>query len=236
MNLIMTIGRTGVKSFQNQVNTSAHNIANSTTTSFKKQYAELQELNYYTEPNMLPSQSSITANLIQGVGVRADEVKENYEQGAFMQTGVDTHYAISGKGYFAVVDSNTQEIYLTRDGSFSLNEAGTLVDTNGNQVVLKTETDESGNVVQVPALYLPTQTTFLTKLGDNYYSVNPQNLVSNLETNEGFGQINSGYLEASNVDLGEEMTNLMIAQRAYSMNMKIIQTADETREIVNNLR
>lgn len=236
MNLMMSIGKSGVKGFQNQVNTSAQNIANSTTTGFKKQYAELQELIYYTKSNMLPSESSTSANIMQGVGVRADVIKENNRQGALTQTGVDTHYAVSGNGYFAVVDSNTQEIYLTRDGSFSLNEEGTLVDTNGNEVILKTTTDEAGNTIQVPALHLPTQPAFLTKLGDNYYSVNPQNLVSNLETNEGFGQINSGYLEASNVDLGEEMTNLMIAQRAYSMNMKIIQTADETREIVNNLR
>lgn len=236
MNLMMSIGKSGVHGFQNQVNTSAQNIANSTTTSFKKQYANLQELNYYTGKNILSSEASISANLMQGVGVRADEVTENTQQGALMQTGVSTHYAISGQGYFAVLNPNTQEILLTRDGSFTRNESGTLVDVNGNEVMLNTTTDESGNTVQVPALYYPTQTAYLNKLGNNYYSVDPTNLVSNVNTNEGFGEVKSGYLEASNVNLGEEMTNLIIAQRAYSMSMKVIQTADETRQIVNNLR
>lgn len=236
MNLMMAIGKSGVKGFQNQVNTTAHNIANSTTTAFKRQYADLQELNYYTGTNILSSEASLSANLMQGVGVRADSITENIQQGALMQTGINTHYAISGKGYFAVLNPNTQEIFLTRDGSFSQNEAGTLVDVNGNEVMLKTMTDEVGNTVQVPALYYPTQTAYLNKLGNNYYSVDPANLVSNLNTNEGFGEIKGGYLEASNVNLGEEMTNLIIAQRAYSMNMKVIQTADETRQIVNNLR
>ncbi len=236
MNLMMSIGKSGVHGFQNQVNTSAQNIANSTTTSFKKQYANLQELNYYTGKNILSSEASISTNLMQGVGVRADEVTENTQQGALMQTGVSTHYAISGQGYFAVLNPNTQEILLTRDGSFTRNESGTLVDVNGNEVMLNTTTDESGNTVQVPALYYPTRTAYLNKLGNNYYSVDPTNLVSNVNTNEGFGEVKSGYLEASNVNLGEEMTNLIIAQRAYSMSMKVIQTADETRQIVNNLR
>lgn len=236
MNLMMAIGKSGVKGFQNQVNTTAHNIANSTTTAFKRQYADLQELNYYTGKNILSSEASISANLMQGVGVRADSITENNQQGALMQTGIETHYAISGKGYFAVLNPNTQEILLTRDGSFLKNEAGTLVDVNGNEVMLKTTVDGAGNTVQVPALYYPTQTAYLNKLVNNYYSVDPENLVSNLNTNEGFGEIKSGYLEASNVNLGEEMTNLIIAQRAYSMNMKVIQTADETRQIVNNLR
>lgn len=236
MNLMMSIGHSGVKGYQNQVNTSAHNIANSTTTAFKKQYANLHELNYFTTDNILLSEASVSANLMQGVGVRANNVTEDYQQGALLQTGVDTHYAISGRGYFAVINSNTQEMLLTRDGTFMMNEAGALVDVNGNEVVLNTKTDESGNTIQMPILFYPTQTIHLNKLGNNYYSANPANLVSNLETNEGFGTMNQGYLESSNVNLGEEMTNLIIAQRAYSMNMKIIQTADETRQMVNNLR
>lgn len=236
MNLMMTIGQSGVKAFQNQVNTSAHNIANSTTISFKKQYTNLQELTYFTDNNILSSESSISNNLMQGVGVCADRVTEKIQQGSLMQTGVDTHYAISGKGYFAVLNPNTKEVLLTRDGTFTTNAAGILVDVNGNEVILKTTTDGFGNISQEPALYYPVQQEYLNKLGDNYYTTNPENLVSNFNSNEGFGYVKSGYLEASNVDLGEEMTNLIIAQRAYSMNMKVIQTADETRQIVNNLR
>lgn len=76
----------------------------------------------------------------------------------------------------------------------------------------------------------------MTDMGNNYYLVDAANLVSEFENPEAFGKINVGYLEASNVDLGTELTNLIIAQRAYNLNMKSIATADENMAIVNSLR
>lgn len=222
------IGKSGVKAYQNQVNTSAHNIANSTTTAFKKNFAELKDLIYYEE--------TATTPYYQGVGVRADDIVEDDIQGTLMSTGIETNYAISGEGYFGVFDEQSQQILLTRDGSFTTNADGILVDARGNRVLMKTMMNEQGEEYEVPQLYKPTQKVHLNKMNQNYYQVNANNLTSNAVTNNGFGEVKQGYLETSNVDMAEEMTSLMIAQRAYSMNMKVIQTADETSQVINNLR
>lgn len=232
MNLMMDIGKSGVKSFQNQVNVGAHNIANSNTTAFKKTYNDLKDLDYYETNGVLMDDGLYD----QGVGVQADYSYENFKQGSLIQSGTDTHYAVNGEGYFGVYDNASNQMLLTRDGSFTRNSSGELVDINGNQVMMKTLQDAEGNEYQVPALYKPRQMVHLNKVSEGYYTIDDNNMISNINEYQGFGEVENGYLESSNVDLGEEMTNLMIAQRAYSMNMKVVQTADETSQLINNLR
>ena len=172
----------------------------------------------------------------QGVGVQSDDSYEDFKQGSLVQSGTHTHYAVKGEGYFGVYDRTTNQTLLTRDGSFAKNSLGELVDINGNQVMMKTMRDEEGNEYQIPALYKPREMLHLNKVNESYYELDANNMISNINESQGFGEVENGYLESSNVDLGEEMTNLMIAQRAYSMNMKVVQTADETSQLINNLR
>lgn len=232
MNLMMNIGKSGVKSFQNQVNVGGHNIANSNTTAFKKTYDNLKDLQYYETNGVLMDNGMYN----QGVGVQSDDSYEDFKQGSLVQSGTHTHYAVKGEGYFGVYDRTTNQTLLTRDGSFVKNSLGELVDINGNQVMMKIMRDEAGNEYQIPALYKPREMLHLNKVNESYYEIDANNMISNINGSQGFGEVENGYLESSNVDLGEEMTNLMIAQRAYSMNMKVVQTADETSQLINNLR
>ena len=232
-NVMLTIGHSGVKSYQNHINVTANNIANVNTTGYKKNEAIFKDLMYAQQT--LPVINDTQNIFNQGFGVRSDVISKDFRQGALQQTGDKYNFAITGNGYFAVENQATGEIYLTRDGSFSLNADGILVDKNGNQVVT-VPTEEGGLATNTPILYMPNQTANMGDIGNNYYSVQAESLISQFEAPEMFGQVQTGYLEASNVDFATEMTDLIIAQRAYSMNLKSIQTADENMSIVNSLR
>lgn len=232
-NVMLTIGHSGVKSYQNYIDCVANNVANVNTTGYKKNEAIFKELLHQEERLPIISGEQHTFN--QGFGVRSDIINKDFTQGALQSTGDIYNMAITGNGYFAVENQTTGELYLTRDGSFSLNDNGLLVDANGNQVV-SNPVMENGSITYTPILYMPNQTAAMTDMGNNYYLVDAANLVSEFENPEAFGKINVGYLEASNVDLGTELTNLIIAQRAYNLNMKSIATADENMAIVNSLR
>lgn len=232
-NIMLTIGHSGIKSYQNYIDTTANNIANINTTGYKKNEAIFKDLMYAEQT--LPVINDVQNTFNQGFGVRTDTISKDFRQGALQQTGDGYNFAITGNGYFAVENQTTGEIYLTRDGSFSLNADGILVDKNGNQV-MTAPTEEDGAITNTPILYMPNQTANMQDIGNNYYSVEAESLISQFEAPEMFGQIQTGYLEMSNVNLATEMTDLIIAQRAYSMNLKSIQTADENMAIVNSLR
>ncbi|MGL4336063.1 MAG: flagellar hook-basal body protein [Turicibacter sp.] len=236
MSLMMQIGKSGAKAYQNQVNVGAHNISNSNTTAFKKNYADLKDLAYNQQNLPLMNNEVNAQQYYQGSGVRSDSVYENFTQGALISTGVSSNYAVSGSGYFGVLDKATNQVVLTRDGAFGYNETGELVDAYGNKVMTKTLINDLGQETKVPMLYQPNLKANMMKNTQGYYAVAPGNLISEATNPQGFGDVSQGFLEASNVDMAEEMTNLMIAQRAYSMSIKTIQTADETAQVINNLR
>lgn len=230
MNHMLSVGKTGSLAFQNQINVSAQNISNVSTTGYKSGRAVFQDL-YYQLDKTPQMNGNLPATSYQTSGVRADTIQADFTQGTLVASADDNHYAIEGSGFFAVMDARTNQLVLTRSGNFAQNAQGQLVDAMGNRVM----TEEVDGKEQ-PLLFRPTQTANLTELGNNTYSVQAEELVSSGETTEGFGTLRSGYLESSNVDLAQEMTSLMIAQRGYSMNLKIIQTADENLQIVNQLR
>lgn len=236
MSVMMMIGRAGVQSYQNQVNVVSNNIANINTNGFKKNDVVFKDLIHVEQDLPLMNGAEQPETFNQGFGVRSDYVYENFNQGALITTGNLNNMAISGEGFFAVRDAQTQQVYLTRDGSFSLDREGVLVDSLGNRVVTQVIENEDGTTSEMPLLYRPNQTANMTKVSQNYYAVDPDNLVSELDNPEWFGKIESGVLEGSNVDLATEMTNLMVANRAYSMNLKSIQKADETMELINQLK
>lgn len=232
-NIMLTVSHSGVKAYQNYIDTVANNVANVNTTGYKANEAIFKELIHEQQKLPIINEASNTFN--QGFGVRSDIVSKDFSQGALQSTGDVNNMAIVGNGYFAVENQVTGEIYLTRDGSFSLNGDGLLVDKNGNQVVSRPVINQ-GQTTYQPILYMPNQDANMRDIGNNYYSVDAENLISEFEAPVAFGQVKAGYLEASNVNLACELTNLIIAQRAYSMNTKALQTADENMSIVNSLR
>lgn len=221
----MSIGTSGAKGFQNKINTVAHNIANVNTTGYKRSVSRFQDL-VYQQANQIPVNGEL-ANYDQGKGMRNDQISADFNQGALLMDQATTSYAISGKGYFGVLNPVTNQVELTRDGSFGLNPQGQLVDASGYQVMMNGEE---------PMLYLPNQTANLTELSANRYAIAPENLITYTQNPEAFGEVIQGALEASNVDMSVEMTDLILAQRGYSMNLKAIQTADENLQIINQLR
>ncbi|HAX72533.1 MAG TPA: hypothetical protein DCY20_03285 [Firmicutes bacterium] len=235
MSLMMQIGKSGAKAYQNNVNVVAHNLANVSTNGYKKNYVDFKDLIYMNK--QLPSVNGTDSNeFFQGSGVRVDGVYEDFSQGSLIETGGTYDYAVSGEGFFAVYNEASNQMLLTRDGSFTLNGNGELVDVNGYKVVTQQSVDVNGEVVNTPLLYKPDLKANMTKLNGGYYAVNENNLISAAQQPELFGEINQGFIEGSNIDMTDEMTNLMIAQRAYTMSMKAIQTADETLQTVSQLR
>lgn len=258
----LDIGATGMLAQQMNVDVISNNIANMTTTGFKRQRMEFKDLIYQNEqrPGTIGAAdgSVIPAGLQLGLGVKPSAAYKLHEQGAMQVTENDLDLAISGRGFFQIQLPNGETAY-TRAGSFQVNEEGEIVTQQGYVVepgitipqdTLNIEINNDGQVqVKLP------QQVELQNVGRLELSnfVNPAGLEAIGDTmfmeteasgapitgNPGedeFGNVRQGILEASNVDVVEEITNLIRAQRAYEMNSNIISTSDEMMSAVNQLR
>jgi len=262
MSLTLDIGATGMLAQQLNVDVISNNIANMTTTGYKRQRAEFQDLLYQTKlrPGSASSDAgnTIPAGIQLGMGVKAGSVYRINEQGALNITENSFDVAITGEGYFQVETPNGETAY-TRDGSFQLNENGELVTSEGylldpgitiptdavditinesGEVLVKLDgqTDLS-NVGQIQ-LAIFSNVAGLDARGNNLFFETAASGAANVGTpaSEGYGSIQQGALEGSNVDVVQEITNLISAQRAYEMNSKVIQTGDEMMSTITQLR
>jgi flagellar basal-body rod protein FlgG len=241
----------------------ANNIANINTTGFKRSRAEFTDLLYQAEraagaPNR-GGQSGVPEGAQVGLGVRTGAIRNLHIQGSLTNTTNKLDLALNGRGWFQVLGANG-EVFYTRAGSFNKNATGQIVTLDGNVVqpaitVPQNASDivinESGQVYA----RIDTQTD-LQLLGQftignfvNEVGLEPQGgnlyretLASGPVTlgvagDPGFGTIHQGYLENSNVDPVKEITELISAQRAYEMNSKVIQAADDMfSTVTKNLR
>lgn len=260
--LTLDIGATGMLAQQLNVDVISNNIANMTTTGYKRQRAEFQDLLYQTKlrPGSASSDAgnTVPAGIQQGLGVKAGSVYRINEQGALQITENEFDLAIAGDGYFQIQMPNGDTGY-TRDGSFQLNENGELVTSEGyildpgvsipedtvdvtinanGEVLLKLagQTDLS-NAGQIQLAIFPNDAG-LDAIGNNLHletTASGAPVVGN-PGQEGFGTLEQGALESSNVDVVQEITNLISAQRAYEMNSKVIQAGDEMLGTVTQLR
>jgi flagellar basal-body rod protein FlgG len=249
----LAIAATGMKVQQTNVEVVANNIANINTTSFKRSRAEFTDLIYQAErtagaPNR-GGQESIPEGAQIGLGARTASVRNLHMQGALASTGNKLDLALNGRGWFQVANANGENIY-TRAGAFNKNATGQIVTVDGYVVqpamtIPADATDvivnETGQVyVRVGAqntLQLLGQLTIanfindagLEPLGGNLYRETTASgtAVVGVPGDPGFGTVQQGYLENSNVDPVKEITELIAAQRAYEMNSKVIQAADE---------
>jgi flagellar basal-body rod protein FlgG len=243
----------GMAAQQLNVEVISNNIANMNTVGFKRQRAEFQDLLYQNVERMgaqSSSQGTVVPTGIQiGAGVKAGSVYRITEQGSPTQTGGTYDMAIDGRGYFQIL-MPSGETAFTRAGNFAVNGEGQLVTDDGYEVqpnisipqdAVDVSISKSGQV-QVktagqpePAIVgqLELATFFneagLEAIGDNLLMETAASGPANVGTpgEVGFGQILHGYTEASNVDAVAEISNLIIAQRAYEMNSKVITTADQ---------
>ncbi|NPV28724.1 MAG: flagellar basal-body rod protein FlgG [Firmicutes bacterium] len=254
----------GMTAQQFNIDTISHNLANVNTTAFKRVRPEFQDLLYLTIRRPVAVEGGAAGaptGIDVGLGVRAAGSHTIFQQGSLQPTGNPLDLALSGPGFFVVKGPGDEELY-TRDGSFKLDGEGRLVTTDGylvqgedGDIEIPPEAKEISVSADGTITYLSSEDSKpqevdkllivqfinpagLEKLGRNIYrataaSGEPQEVGENGSQNV---TVEQGFLESSNVQVVEEMVSLITAQRAYELNSKAVQAADEMLQIANNLR
>lgn len=258
----LDIAATGMLAQQRNVEVVSNNLANMNTTAFQRRRSEFHDL-IYQDLRRVGTTSSDAGTIVPtgvqlGLGVKLAAVYRIHEQGNLSATDNTFDLAVQGKGLFQITMPDGTTAY-TRDGTFQLNATGQIVThdgytvqpgitvpsnaidvtiNNSGEVLVKIEGQvEYSNVGQVQI------STFLNDagleaVGDNLYKETPASgsATSGSPGGTGFGTILQGFLETSNVNAVEEISNLISAQRAYEMNSKVIQTSDEMMGTLTGLR
>lgn len=246
------INKQGMSSTQNKVDLISSNIANSTTTGYKKMDAEFQTMVIETlDRQSYPNNSK---DVYFGTGSKLGTVYRNLNQGNFQCTNDKNDIAIDGDGYFRVITEDGGYAY-TRNGDFMVDALGKLVDINGNILDIqfapginydnfsfanKDYTVTSNGtivlfndiVIGEISLYKPTGDNGLISIRDNLFV--PKEGQVMIKSND--ASLVQGYVEMSNVNLADEMKDLILMQRAFQLNGKSISNADEMWSLINNMQ
>jgi flagellar basal-body rod protein FlgG len=253
----------GMYAQQLNIEVTSNNIANMNTTGFKKNKAEFQDLMYQDVPiqtvsSRNPGTSVASSESLQvGNGVQPTSTQKIFKQGDVIPTNRVLDMAIQGDGFFQVRKPDGTFAY-TRDGSFKVNSEGTLVTSAGytldpeinlsdavtdvtitmDGIVQVKETDGSSYNIGEIQLMKFMNPGGLKAIGNNLYTETETSGAPLLGTPgaDGFGEINQGYLESSNVDVVEEMISMITAQRAYEVNSKTVKAVEEMMTMANNLK
>jgi len=260
--LSLNIGATGMLAQQLNVDVISNNLANMTTTGYKRQRAQFQDLMYQNieRPGATSSDvGTIVPSGIQlGLGVKAASVHRLHSQGSAIITDNEFDVAIMGEGYFQIELPSGETAY-TRDGSFQVNGDGEIVTSNGyvveptivvpddaisivinNSGEVLAQIDGQADMTNLGQLELSVfaNKAGLEAVGQNLFletEASGAPIVGNPNA-DGYGRIEQGVLEAANVNSVEEITNLITAQRAYEFNSQIVQVSDQMLETASNLR
>jgi flagellar basal-body rod protein FlgG len=254
------IAATGMEAQNLSITVISNNLANVSTTGFKKSRADFQDLLYQTirTPGATSAESlEIPTGIQVGMGVKPVSVQKIFLQGDYSQTGNNLDMAIEGDGFFQIQMPDGTTAY-SRDGSFALNSDGQIVNSDGYPLE--------------PTITIPSNTTNISISSDGKISVTQPGSTTNKQVGQivlanfinpaglnslgkdlyqptgssgdpttanpgtsGLGTVSQGYLEMSNVDVVEEMVNMIVSQRAYEMNSKAVQTADQMLQDVNQM-
>lgn len=250
-------GMSGLSAHMQKLDVTGNNIANINTTGFKRQTVGFSELlRQRMADRGLPVLENGTIIPVQGSGTKASSSTRRFEQGTLVSTGRPLDLAINGEGFFQVAREDGETFY-TRDGSFQIDSEGQITNSQG-YLLLDDELpeyftdlaiDETGNVtckaedgtvteIGQIELYVFANPAGLDAVGENLFAVTetsgePENLTPG---DENAGGIRQGYLESSNVDLVMETQALIEAQRAFELNARSVNTADQLWSITNNLK
>ncbi|MCX6828973.1 MAG: flagellar basal-body rod protein FlgG [candidate division Zixibacteria bacterium] len=257
----MRTAASGMIAQQMNVDNIANNLANVNTTGFKRSKVEFQDVLYQN----LRKAGTATAigtvvptNLDVGYGTRAVATVREFSVGDLTQSGNPLDLAISGNGFFQIQMPDGTLNY-TRDGAFKVSAEGRVVTSDGFFLYPELTIPEDatsiavgmdGDVsVQLVGNDMPQSIgrielakfinpAGLSAVGHNLYVRNAASGSPTVGTpaEEGLGKIDQGYLEISNVKVVDEMVNMIVAQRAYELNSKVIQTSEDMTQIVNNLK
>jgi len=259
MTQALWIAKTGLDAQQTRMAVISNNLANVNTTGYKYSRPIFNDLLYQTirQPGAQSSQNTeIPSGLMIGTGVRTMATQKFYSQGTIIQTENPLDLAITGNGFFEILMPDGLTSY-TRDGSFQLNSQGQVVTSNGYNLqpaitvpanTISVTVGEDGIVsALVAGSTAPTQIgsiqlsdfinpTGLQPIGDNLLK---ETVASGTATTgtpglAGLGKTVQGSLEASNVNVVEELVNMIETQRAYEMNSKAISTSDQMLQYASN--
>ena len=261
MNALNTAA-TGMLAQQRNVEVISNNIANLNTVGFKRQRAEFQDLLYQTleRPGAISSETGAVApNGVQiGTGVKTGSVYRIVEQGNVTSTGNDLDLAISGRGLFRITLADGTDAY-SRAGNFAISADGVIVTEDGHELSPGVTIPDDASDISISETgvveariageqdlrtlgQLELVTFFnesgLESIGDNLLletAASGEPIIGN-PGDVGFGSILQGFIETSNVDPVQEITALIAAQRAYEMNARVIETADEMLSVNANLQ
>ena len=247
--------KSGLNANQEKLDVISNNIANVNTTGYKKVNAGFKDLISSSLDEWGNPLNDKTATV--GSGVKAGNFTKDNSQGGLQTTNQKTDLALDGEGYFKVISSNGTE-YYTRDGSFKLDSYGRLVTANGNILEVQYANGYSQNNTGLTAdnftinkkgeIFAENNGNFekvgeiavYTAVGNDAFTSVGYNLFKELNGVQVYRTLDAdmyqGYLEASNVDLSQEMTDMIVTQRAFQLSSKGITAADEMWEMINNLR
>ncbi|HTQ54220.1 MAG TPA: flagellar basal-body rod protein FlgG [Bryobacteraceae bacterium] len=251
----------GMTAQQMNVDNIANNLANANTAGYKARRVQFQDLLYQNllQPGAEASQQTvIPAGLQLGLGTRPASNEIIFTQGNFSETDNPLDVVIQGRGFFQVLQPNGQLAY-TRDGEFQLDRNGSLVTATGNPLQPQITIPADAQSVTIAAdgtvsFTQPNQTTAqvagqiqlanfanpagLNTIGGNLYTPTEASgdpVVGSPGGAEGMGALQQGYTEQSNVSVVQEFVNLIVSQRAYEANSKVVQAANEMYQQTNNL-
>jgi len=245
------VAASGMSAQQTRIDTVANNLANTSTTAFKKSRGAFQDT-FYQE--LATGSRGTRADL--GGGVQLAGLEKDHTVGAIRDTGDPLHVALEGPGMLTVVGMDGRD-YYTRDGAFRLDSEGQLVTAGGLQVagdiVVPEDTEslriaEDGTISAVLAGDEGHETVLgqleivgfanpsgLRAEGGNLFSMTPESGDPVMDY-DGETRVRQASLEGSNVDVAEELIELVMAQRAYELNSKVVQAADEAMQVASGLR
>ena len=253
---------TGMEAQQLNIDVIANNIANVTTTGFKRSRAEFSDL-LYQEYRRVGTQSSDSGTIVPagvqvGLGVKPVSVYRINEQGSLIPTNNQLDIAIKGRGFLQVTLPDGSTAY-TRDGALKLSNTGEIVTadgftiqptitvpTNATSLTINANGQVEATVDGQVAPQLLGQIQLANFINEAGLQANGDNLLSETEASGpatvgnpgdiGFGQVQQFFLEQSNVNMVSEMTDLITAQRAYEINSKVIQASDSMMGTITQLR
>ncbi len=262
MNSILYTGQSGLNALQKRIETISGNIANMNTAGYKRVDQSFQELmrNEIGELGTPLTEALEAKNPTIGSGAKVSDPYRIFDQGTLSPSSNPLELAINGNGFFGYENGNT--MLFSRAANLSVNEEGELVDSNGKTILvdkgkdltkydgesisINTEgtifaADEEGELEDVGRiiLYDVDNKGALTDAGGGYYRASDGVEVLESDDRNGseyFGIIKQGHSEMSNVDIGMEMIDLMILERAYQLNAKSLEAADKMWQMANNLK
>lgn len=249
----------GMAAQQLNIDVIANNLANVNTTGFKRSRADFQDLMYQTHRqagSTTATGGQVPTGIQVGMGTRPVAVQKIFTQGDYVHTQNEFDWAIEGRGFFLVL-SNNEELY-TRAGAFKIDSEGYVCTSDGDRLQPEFVVPEGTVNVSVDAGGMIVANGYDgTEMASTqlqlYDFPNPAGLyavgrglfrptegsgepLTGQPGVDGFGTIAQGYLEMSNVSVVEEMVQMIVGQRAYEVNSKAIQTADEMLQMANNVR